>query len=53
MNVAYSPQFNPIESAFSVTKRYFKAQRLNSILNGKQPNVQKLIEESFKQLTLT
>ena len=35
-NVGYSPEFNPIESIFSIVKRHFKRDRLMKIVNQEE-----------------
>ena len=32
-NVAYSPEFQPIEAIFSQVKQYYKKTRLNKLVN--------------------
>ena len=51
LNVTASPQYNPIEGCFSTVKNFYKRRRLNYIVNDEDINYQKLIRESFKQLT--
>ena len=50
LNVAYSPQFNPIEGCFSIVKRNFKNKKLNELVNGRTINYQKEIYAAFGQL---
>ena len=52
LNVTASPQYNPIEGCFSTVKNFYKRRRLNYIVNDEDINYQKLIRESFKQLTI-
>ena len=35
-NAAYSPEFNPIETVFSLAKSYIKKERLKSIANEEE-----------------
>ena len=49
-NVAYSPEYNPIEGCFSVVKNYFKRQRLNALSNGKVFNFHRNITLAFNKL---
>ena len=51
-NVAYSPEFNPIESAFSIVKRHFCKTRLNQLVNRRGFNFERTIEESFRKVTV-
>ena len=51
-NVAYSPEYNPIESAFSIVKRHFCKTRLNDIVNRRGFNFERTIEASFKEVTV-
>ena len=48
----YSPDFNPIEACFSIVKSHFKAHRLEIAVNNKGLMLQKLIMESFRQITV-
>ena len=50
-NVAYSPEFNPIEAVFSKIKRLFNRQRLNHLANKKGFNFDRTIKQSFKAIT--
>ena len=52
LNVTASPQYNPIEGCFSTVKNFYKRRRLNYIVNDEDINYQKLIRESFKQVTI-
>ena len=49
-NASYSPDFNPIEGVFSVTKNYVKRERLKAIILKKRINLEQLITESFKRV---
>ena len=51
-NVGYSPEFNPIESAFSIVKFHFCKSRLNDIVNRRGFNFERTIEASFKEVTV-
>ena len=51
-NVAWSPQYNPIEGCFSVVKNHFKRARLNALSQGRPFIFQRAINEAFKQLTV-
>lgn len=46
-NVPYSPEYNPIESCFSVVKNHFKRARLNAMVNEKTFSFQKGIHSGF------
>ena len=50
LNVAASPEYNPIEGCFSVVKNHFKHQRLNQLVNKSQVETRQLIRESFRSL---
>lgn len=52
MNVPYSPQFNAIEGCFGIVKNHFKRKRLNAMMNNEHLVVQRLVHESFRQLTV-
>ena len=52
LNVTASPQYNPIEGCFSTVKNFYKRRRLNYIVNDEDINYQKLVRESFKQITI-
>jgi transposase len=45
-NVPYSPQFNGIESVFSIVKGNFKKAQLCHLLAGRRYSVQRLIREA-------
>ncbi len=42
-NIAYGPEYNPIERVWAQLKMGFKKQRLAQILNGQTPPYEKLI----------
>ena len=46
-NVAYSPEFNPIEAAFSKVKRIFNQRRLNCLVNKIGFNADKEINKAL------
>ena len=50
-NVAYSPEFNPIEAVFSKVKRQFSSQRLHNLVTKIGFNMDKEIEAAFKTIT--
>ena len=50
LNASYSPDFNPIEGVFSVTKNFVKRERLKAIVQKKQIKLEELILRSFKQV---
>ena len=50
-NVSYSPEFNPIESAFSNVKRKFNQQRLNALANKESFNLDRGIQNAFTVIT--
>ena len=51
LNVAYSPEFNPIEAIFSKVKSHFKRERLNCMVNKKGFNVDRTINAAFNVIT--
>jgi len=50
MNIAYCPEFNPIESVFSQIKRVFKAERLKKLANLEHFDAVQCITDTFWQL---
>ena len=48
LNVAYSPEFNPIEAVFSKVKRIYCNRRLNHLVNKVFFNVEREIKHAFK-----
>ena len=50
-NLPYSPQFNGIESVFSVVKGNYKRLLLRKLLEEKPIRVRQLIERSLAALT--
>lgn len=46
-NVPYSPEFNPIESVFSIVKQQFKRDRLIRVQYNRHPDIKKLILKAF------
>ena len=51
LNVSYSPEFNPIESAFSNVKRSFNQKRLNAIANKEYFDLDRGIKDAFRVIT--
>jgi transposase len=51
-NIAYSPQFNPIECVFSMMKANYKRMFLKSLIDVKRPNARRLIEEAIRVLEI-
>ena len=49
-NASYSPDYNPIEGVFAVTKNYVKRERLKAIIHRKRVQLEALILSSFKQV---
>ena len=47
-NVPYSPQYNGIESYFSILKNYYKKQLLNRLTTDSDVDANKLIREALK-----
>ena len=50
-NVAYSPEFNAIEAAFSKVKRIFNQRRLNCLVNKTGFNADNTIKFAFKAVS--
>ena len=46
-NAAYSPEYMPIESVFSIVKRKFKQLKTNAVLNRQSVKTADLIRHSF------
>ena len=49
-NVAYSPEFNPIEAVFSKVKRQFSCQRLHNLVTKICFNMDKEVEAAFNRI---
>ena len=49
-NVAYSPEFNPIEAVFSKVKREFSCQRLHNLVTKIGFNMDKEVEVAFSAI---
>ena len=49
-NVAYSPEFNPIEAIFSKVKRQFSCQRLHNLVTKIGFNMDAEVEAAFKAI---
>ena len=47
---AYSPDYNGIETVFSIAKAFVKKQRLACIMQGREIKLRQLIEEAFKRI---
>ena len=47
LNVAYSPQYNPIEECFAIVKNHYKRERLNCLRNDKPILYQQMIKRAF------
>ena len=50
-NLAYSPDYNPIESIFSQVKRIFNRERLSKLANDEDFNETKEVEDAFYKVT--
>ncbi len=50
-NAVYSPQFNPIEMAFSKIKAAYKKEKLNRLVHGKSLPMDSMIRTAFAKLT--
>ena len=46
-NFAYAPQYNPIERVWAQIKYLFKKEKMAYILEGRYPNYEKMIRQSF------
>ena len=42
-NVAYAPEYNPIERVWAQLKLQFKKEKIDLILEGRTPNYEKII----------
>ena len=42
-NVAYAPEYNPIERVWAQLKAQFKKEKMGLILEGRSPNYEKII----------
>jgi transposase len=51
-NVAYSPEYNPIEAIFSKVKAVYNHKRLNNLVNKVGFNSDREIELAFKAITV-
>jgi len=49
-NIAYSPEFNPIEAVFSQVKRHFKKARLSKIANNEDFDTEAAIHAAFNSV---
>ena len=49
-NVAYSPEFNPIELVFSMLKRHFYSKRSAAMIKGQRPDLPSLITRGIETL---
>jgi hypothetical protein len=47
-NIAYSPQFNPIESVFSMLKAKYKNLFLKTLIDKRRPKPKELIREAIE-----
>jgi transposase len=50
-NVAYSPEFNPIEAVFSRVKAIFNQRRLNCLVNKIGFNADETIRIAFREIS--
>ena len=48
----YSPDYNPIESVFSIFKREMKVKRLKAIVNGKHFKTKDNIRQIFENINV-
>ena len=51
MNIAYCPDFNPIEATFSQVKRIFNKARLSALAREKEFDMIANIKKAFKVIT--
>ena len=49
-NIPYSPATNPVEACFSVVKSHFKRKRMECLVNDKEFDPIKHINEAFEQV---
>ena len=52
LNIAYSPQYNPIEAVFSKVKAIFNQRRLHCLVNKIGFNADTTIQIAFKAISL-
>ena len=50
-NVAYQPDFNPIEACFARVKAKYKQARLNALVNDEQFAMDATISDAFQVVT--
>ena len=50
LNASYSPNFNPIETIFSVFKSGIKKKRLQLLYQGEQEDLDIIIKQQFGQI---
>ena len=46
----YSPDYNGIESVFSIAKRYIKQRRLKAVMDEEEIDLKKVIREAFDRI---
>ena len=49
---AYSPDFNGIETVFSIAKAFVKKQRLACIMQGREIKLRQMIVEAFQRINV-
>lgn len=49
-NIAYCPQFNPIERVWSVAKNYYKRRKLEQVAAGKKINHEQIVRQSIQNI---
>ena len=49
-NPAWSPEYQPIESAIGLAKTWVKMKRWNALQNNEDLDIQKLVVESFQRI---
>ena len=51
-SVIYSPQFNPIEEVFAMSKKIIKDRRLKAIMNNEEIDLYDVIKDSFNYVNV-
>ena len=49
-NASYSPEFNPIETVFSLVKRNIKTERLKLIVRNEEEDINAMTDKEFKRI---
>lgn len=52
LNAGASPDYNPIEGAFSVVKNAYKKMKIQKMIDGKDLEELKMAKKAFRSLSL-